>query len=101
MQDKKHNLPKRLYIGKTKGSHEPEAPIAKGGNGRINTKFADIHWTRTKLSLASTLILAPITFAIVLSFKAGNILVGLILIGALVFMGLMYLALRYIEQNEF
>ena len=100
MQDKKHNLPKRLHIGKTNGSQEAKVPMI-GGTGQIGTNWKDIHWTPAKISLVSSIILAPITFAIVVSFKVGNILVGLILIGALVFMGLMYLALRYIEGNEF
>ena len=101
MQDKKHNLPKRLIRVNTKSSQEAKVPVARGGNGSINTNLSDIRWTPARLSVASTIILAPISFAIVVSFKAGNALVGIILIGALVMMGLMYLAVRYIERNEF
>lgn len=101
MKDKKYNLPNRLVTGYTKSSQDAEVPIAKGGNGRINTKLSDIHWTPAKRSIATIIVLSPISFAVVLSFKAGNSLVGAILILALVFMGLMYLALRYIDQNDF
>lgn len=101
MKGKGHNLPQRLVRGKTIRSQEARVPTARGGKGQIDTSWKDIHWTPAKLSIVSILLLAPISFAIVLSFKAGNLLVSIILIGALIFMGLMYLALRYIEQNEF
>ncbi len=100
MKGKGHNLPKRLVTGGLKKSQEAQVP-AIGGKGSIATNWREIRWTPAKLSIASIIILAPISFAIVLSFKAGNILIGLILIGLIVFMGLMYLALRYIEHNEF
>ena len=101
MKGKKHNLPGRLVRGGTKQSQEVKVPSAAGGNAQIPTNLKEIHWTPIKLSIVSIVLLAPISCAIVLSFKAGNILVGLILIGLLVFMGLIYLALRYIEENEF
>ena len=100
MKGKGHNLPNRLVRGGTKKSHEAQVPII-GGKGKIDTSWKDIHWTPIKLSIVSIVLLAPISCAIVLSFKAGNSLVGMILIGLLIFMGLIYLALRYIEQNEF
>ncbi|MGB5712718.1 MAG: hypothetical protein WBM44_17625, partial [Waterburya sp.] len=95
MKGKGNNLPKRLVRGGIKRSQEAKVPDAKGGKGQIATNWKEIHWTPIKLSVASTIILAPISCAIVLSFKAGNSLVGIILIGLLVFMGLMYWALRY------
>lgn len=100
MKDQKHNLPERLIRGKTPSSQEAHIPIT-GGQGKIATNLKDIHWTPIKLSIVSIVILSPISFAIVLSFKSGNILVGIILIALLIFMGLIYLALRYIDQNEF
>lgn len=100
MKGKGHNLPGRLVRGGSKRSQEAKVPTI-GGKGNIATNWNEIHWTPVKLSIASIIILAPISLAIVLSFKAGNILVGLILIGLIVFMGLIYLALRYIEHNEF
>ena len=100
MKGKGHNLPNRLVRGGSKKSHEAQIPII-GGKGKIDTSWKEIRWTPAKVSIASMIILAPISFAIVLSFKAGNILIGLILIGLIVFMGLIYLALRYIEHNEF
>ena len=99
MKGKGHNLPNRLVRGGTKKSHEAQVPTV-GGQGKIDTSWQEIRWTPTKLSIASIIVLSPISFAIVLSFKAGNSLVGAILIGLLVFMGLIYLALRYIENNE-
>ncbi|MEM8720463.1 MAG: hypothetical protein AAGE84_14360 [Cyanobacteria bacterium P01_G01_bin.39] len=100
MEGKKHNLPKRLVRGGSKRSYPAKLPVmAKGG--KIGTNFKDIKWTRSRLSVVSFVILAPISCAIVLSFKAGNIMIGLILLGLIIFMGLIYLALRYIEQNEF
>lgn len=98
MKDK-HNLPKRLVQGKT-NQQEVKAPII-GGDGRIDTSFPDIHWTRTKLGIVSTVLLTPFTFAIIVSFQSGKALVGIILIGLGVFVGLMFLALRYIDNNEF
>ncbi|MEM8673043.1 MAG: hypothetical protein AAGF83_04120 [Cyanobacteria bacterium P01_G01_bin.67] len=100
MKGKKHNLPKRLVKGGSKKSHSAKLPeMVKGG--KIATNLKDINWTPTKLSVVSFAILAPISFTIVLCFKAGNIMVGSVLIGLIVFMGLILLALRYIEQNEF
>ena len=101
MKGKKHNLPGRLVRGGSKTSQQARVPSAAGGNAQIPTNFKEIRWTPIKLSVASIMILAPISGAIVFSFKAGNILIGLILIGLIVFMGLIYLALRYIEENEF
>ena len=101
MKGKGHNLPGRLVKGGAKQSQEAKVPIAQGGGGKIPINFIEIRWTPTKVSIASMIVLAPISFAIVLSFKAGNILIGLILIGLVVFMGLIYLALRYIDKNEF
>lgn len=98
MKDK-YNLPKRLVRGKT-GQQEAKVPII-GGQGRIDTSLQDINWTRTKLGIVSTVLLAPFTFAIVVSFQSGNALIGLILIGLGVFVGLIYLALRYIDNNDF
>ncbi|MEM7592157.1 MAG: hypothetical protein AAF383_11670 [Cyanobacteria bacterium P01_A01_bin.83] len=100
MEGKKHNLPKRLVRGGDKKSYSGKLP-EMGGKGGISTNWKDIKWTRSKLSAVSFVILAPISCAIVLSFKAGNIMIGLILLGLIIFMGLIYLALRYIEQNEF
>ena len=97
MKDK-HNLPKRLVRGKT-GQQEAKAPII-GGQGRIDASFQNIHWTRAKVGIVSTVLLAPFTFAIVVSFQSGNALIGLILVGLGVFVGLIYLALRYIDNNE-
>lgn len=101
MKEKKYNLPGRLIRGKTPNSQEAKVPPLAGGQGKIATDLRDIRWTPAKLSIASIVILSPISFAIVLSFKAGNILIGIILIALLIFMGLMYVALRYIDQNEF
>lgn len=100
MNKKRHKVPKKLIQGKTNKSQPANlAPIGKGG--KILTNLPDIHWNAPKLTVASVAILAPITFTIVLSFKAGNILIALVLIGIIIFMGLIYLALRYIEDNEF
>ncbi len=101
MKGKGHNLPGRLVRGGTKQSQEAKVPSAAGRGAHIPTNFTEIRWTPLKLSIASIIVLSPISFAIVLSFKAGNSIVGVILIGLLVFMGLIYLALRYIENNEF
>ncbi len=95
---KKNNLPKKLVAGKSE-RQETKVPTV-GGRGRIDVKLKDIHWTPTKLSIASTVLLAPLTLAIVLSFQAGNSLVAIILIGLGLFVGLMYLALRFIENND-
>ena len=100
MKGKGHNLPNRLVRGGIKRSQEAQVPTV-GGKGKIATNWKEIHWTPAKLSIASIIILAPISFAIVLSFKAGNIFIGLVLIGLIVFMGLIYLALRYIDRDEF
>ena len=99
MDGKKHNLPKRLVRGGEKKSYSGKLPEI-GGRGRIATNW-NIKWTRSKASVVSFVILAPISFTIVLCFKAGNIMIGLVLLGLIIFMGLIYLALRYIEQNEF
>ncbi|MEL7406465.1 MAG: hypothetical protein AAFN00_05815 [Cyanobacteria bacterium J06558_2] len=100
MHNKRHNLPKKIFHGKTAKS-QPAKIENSGSGGKIATNLPEIRWTPTKLSLASAIILAPISFGIVICFKAGNILIGLILIGLILFMGLIYLALRYIENNEF
>ena len=96
---KKNNLPKRLVTGKS-GRQETKVPTI-GGRGRIDMNLKDIHWTPAKLSIVSTVLLAPLTLAIVLSFQVGNSLVGIILIGLGLFVGLIYLALRFIENNDF
>ena len=101
MKGKGHNLPGRLVKGGAKHSPAAKVPSAAGRDAQIPKHFQEIHWTPIKLSIASIIVLSPISFAIVLSFKAGNSLIGVILIGLLVFMGLIYLALRYIEKNEF
>lgn len=95
----KQNLPDRLVRGKAR-QQEAKVPIV-GGRGRIDTNFKDIRWTPAKLGIVSTVLLAPFTFAIVVSFQVGNTLVGLILLGLGIFVGLMYLALRYIDNNDF
>ena len=95
----KNNLPNRLVKGKT-GQKEAKVPTI-GGRGRINTNFQDIHWTPAKLGIVSTVLLAPLTFAIIVTFQSGSTLFGLILIGLGIFVGLMYLALRYIDNNDF
>ena len=97
-----HNLPNRLVKGKLNKSQPAEAPtINAGGGGSINTGLKDINWTTAKLRIVATILLAPVVSAIIISFNAGNSLVGLILIGLLIFVGLMYLTLRYIDRNEF
>ena len=96
----KHNLPDRLVKGKS-GQAGFEAPTFGGQGGRIQTNLKNIHWTPAKLGIVSTALLAPFTFVIVVSFQAGNSLVGIILIFVAILVGLMYLALRYIENNEF
>lgn len=97
----KHNLPKRLVQGKSgqQGINVPSA--ASGGGGGIQTNWKDIHWTPAKLGVVATVLLAPLTFAIVISFHVGNSLIAIILIGLGLFVGLMYLALRFVENNEF
>ena len=98
---KDYNLPARLVKGKS-GQQEVKVPAAApGGGGRVDTNWKDIHWTPAKLGIVSTVLLAPLTFAIVVSFQAGNSLIGIVLIGLGLFVGLMYLALRFIENNEF
>ena len=100
MNEKRHNVPKKLIQGKTNKSSPANVPSMDQG-GKIITNFQEIRWTKPKLTLVSVALLAPITFTIVLCFKAGNSLIGLILIGIIMFMGLMSLALRYIDNNEF
>lgn len=97
---KKHNLPNRLVKGKS-GQAGFEAPTLGGHGGRVETNLKDIHWTPAKLGIVSTVLLAPFTFAIVVSFQAGNSLIGIVLIGLGLFVGLIYLALRFIENNDF
>lgn len=96
----KHNLPKKIKKGKS-GQAGFEAPGLGGRGGKIETNWKDIHWTPAKLGIVSTVLLAPFTFAIVVSFQAGNSLIGIVLIFIAMLVGLMYLALRYIENNEF
>lgn len=95
-----HNLPKKLRQGRT-GKQGFHAPTLGGHGGRVQTDLKEIHWTPAKLGIVGTVLLAPYTFAIIVSFQAGNSLIGavLILIGLLV--GFLYLALRFIENNEF
>ena len=95
-----HNLPKKIVKGRS-GKQEFKAPTLGGHGGRVQTDLKEIHWTPAKLGIVGTALLAPFTFAIVVSFQSGNGLIGvvLLLIGLLV--GLLYLALRYIENNEF
>ncbi|MEM7761391.1 MAG: hypothetical protein AAF298_25160 [Cyanobacteria bacterium P01_A01_bin.40] len=101
MKGEKHNLPKRLVTGGARKSFPAEISNLGKKGGKIRTNIKEIHWTPTKLSVVSFAILAPISFTIVLCFKAGNVMVGSVLLGLIIFMGLIYLALRYIEQNEF
>lgn len=97
---KKYNLPNRLVKGKS-GQSPAKVPDISGNGGRIEVNLKDINWTPSKLGIVSTVLLAPFTLAIVLSFQAGKGLIGVILLGIGLFVGLMYLALRYIENNEF
>ena len=101
MNKKRHKVPKKLIQGKTNRSQPAKIASLERRGGKILTNLPDIDWNAPKLTIVSVAILAPITFAIVLSFKAGNIFIALVLIGIIVFMGLIYLALRYIEDNEF
>ena len=100
MGNKNHKLPDRLVKGGQKKSQEARVPVAKGGGGNISSNL-NIRWTRRKATIAATVLGVPFLIATVLSFKAGNILIGIILVGVAVFVGLMYWALRYIEENEF
>ena len=95
----KNNLPNRLVRGKA-NQQETKVPTI-GGRGRIDTSLKDINWTPAKLSIVSTVLLAPFTFAIVVSFQSGNALIGVLLIGVGVLVGSLYLILRYIDNNDF
>ena len=100
MANKNPKLPDRLVRGGQKKSQEARVPVATGGKGSIGTNI-NIRWTRRKATIAATILGIPFLLATVLSFKAGNALIGIILIALAVFVGLMYWALRYIEENEF
>ena len=97
---KEHNLPDRIVKGKSNPS-EVQAPKTSGAGGRINTSLSEINWTPAKVRIVLTVLLAPVVTAIIVSFNAGNILIGFVLIGLIIFVGAIYLALRYIEKNEF
>lgn len=95
-----HDLPKKLRQGKS-GKQGFQAPTLGGHGGSVKTDLQDIHWTPAKLGIVGTILLAPFTFAIIVSFQAGNSLVGAVLIVIGLLVGLLYLALRFIENNEF
>ena len=100
MSDQKHNVPKKLSLGKRKGSGEAEVPTASGAGGNIMTNFQEISWTKRKLILTIVALATPYLAVLIASFMAGYILMGIIFGGIGVFVVVMYLLLRFLERAD-
>lgn len=98
MPQNKNNLPKQIKLGKSPGA-QPKGVLNTGGKG-INTNLPEIHWTRGKLIIVTTILAVPYTAAIAVAFGVGNNLIGGLLVAIALFVWGMYFLLRYLENAD-
>ncbi len=72
-----------------------------GRGGNIQTNWANIRWTKKKITFVSLSLATPYVIALIVSWVAIDRLITYILLGLAVMCGLIVLFLRSMDNEEF
>ena len=102
MNKKKDKLPepKRGGMIDTPLDKTNQIPIHTPG-GQIKTNWANIRWTKKKVTFVSLFLGTPYVIALVVSWVAINRFITYVLVGLALLFGLIVLLLRLLDRDEF
>ncbi len=72
-----------------------------GPGGQVQTNWANIRWTKKKITFVSLLLGTPYVIALIVSWVAIGKLITYILLGVAVLFGLVVVILRSLDSEEF
>ncbi|MDJ0648606.1 MAG: hypothetical protein QNJ60_07845 [Xenococcaceae cyanobacterium MO_188.B19] len=101
MNDKNRKLPEVRRGGRIDTPLDKEPIKTSGAGGQIKTNWANIRWTKKKITFVSLLLGTPYVIALVVSWVAINRFITYILLALALLFVLLVWFLRSIDNEEF